>query len=201
MTCRVILEFTLVRNRTAVCSGQSLIRMACRDILKFTQVRNLTFEGKFLYFEESFQVMLPFKVVPPNRLFAEIWKNNLVRRQCCGSVKFWYGFRCGSRSSDSHLWLLDPDAQKHTDPNPDADPEHWCIYIILQGRKFIMKSLNSRNRGFLTSFAWWWKDPDRSRFRTCDYNESGCESGRAKNIWILRIRICCGSGSATLWET
>jgi hypothetical protein len=27
------------------------------------------------------------------------------------------------------------DAQKHmdpTDPNPDADPEHWYIYIILQ---------------------------------------------------------------------
>jgi hypothetical protein len=67
MTCRVILEFTLVRNRTAVCSGQSriLIQMACRDILKLTQVRNPTFvegkikERKVLIFEESFQVMLP----------------------------------------------------------------------------------------------------------------------------------------------
>ena len=56
-----------MRNRTAVCSGQSriLIQMACRDILKLTQVRNPTFvegkikERKVLIFEEFFQVMLP----------------------------------------------------------------------------------------------------------------------------------------------
>jgi hypothetical protein len=40
----------------------------------------------------------------------------------------------------------------------------FCRYIyIIQRYKDIMKSQNSRNQGFLTSFAWWWKDPDLNR--------------------------------------
>ncbi len=34
------------------------------------------------------------------------------------------------------------------------------IYIILHRWKIIKKSQNSRIKGFLTIFAWWWKDPD-----------------------------------------
>jgi hypothetical protein len=43
------------------------------------------------------------------------------------------------------------EAQKHTDP--DADSEHWYIFIILQREKFIKKLQNSRSKGFLSFFA------------------------------------------------
>ncbi len=78
----------------------------------------------------------------------------------------WYGSGCGPGSSDPYLWLTDPDAdpgaQKHTDPTdpdpcPDAGPEHWEIYVILQ-RKKSPKEVTQQQKVFLTLFAWWWKD-------------------------------------------
>ncbi len=78
------------------------------------------------------------------------------------SVTFCYG----SGSSDPYLLLTDPDEDpggpKHTDPtDPDADSEHWSIYIILQRQIVIYKLQNSRSQGFFLSiFASWWKDPE-----------------------------------------
>ncbi len=37
-------------------------------------------------------------------------KSCVMLHQCWGSVTFWYGSGCGSRSSDPYLWLTDPSA-------------------------------------------------------------------------------------------
>jgi hypothetical protein len=36
------------------------------------------------------------------------------------------------KDPDPYIWLLDPDDQKHADPVPDPDPQHWYrIYIAV----------------------------------------------------------------------
>jgi hypothetical protein len=37
--------------------------------------------------------------------------------------------------------------------NPDLDPEHWYIYIILPRLEVIKKSQNSRNQGYSYYFC------------------------------------------------
>ncbi len=59
---------------------------------------------------------------------------------------------------------------------------------------------NSRNQGFLTSFAWWWKvsEPDPVLVT----NGSGCGSGRPKNIriWSPSTDLICGITGGECWR-
>ncbi len=91
-------------------------------------------------------------------------------------MKFWYGSRSESGSSDPYLWLMDPDPDpaifvsdlQNFSKNLFIFPSFFLItfwryiYIIFQRLKFINKSHNSRNQCFLTICAWWYKDPDPS---------------------------------------
>ncbi len=109
-----------------------------------------------------------------------------------------YGSWCGSGSSNPYLCLTDPDprirkAQKHrdfTDPDPDADPEHW--------ERVIKKSQNSINQGFSYYFCLMMEGAGAGSVLVT--NGLGCGSGRPTNIRSCRSGCgCgCGSGSTTL---
>jgi hypothetical protein len=75
------------------------------------------------------------------------------------------------RMVDPYLWRIQMQirvAQKHTDPDldPDADSEHWYIYIIFRRWKVIKKLQNSTNQGFsyYSIFDWWRKDPEPDQY-------------------------------------
>ncbi len=137
-----------------------------------------SFKWKFLYFEESFQVMLPYKVFPPTRLFADIKKINLVRLRIRDIfVRIRIRIRIlGSAPLTNGSGCLKHRYGSESDANADPDPEHWYIYIILQRWKNHKEEIKVF---FLVMLD---DGRIRSRFRTCDYNVSGCESGRPKNI-------------------
>ncbi len=94
--------------------------------------------------------------------------------QCCGSMTFWCGSGCGSRSCYFHHW---PSRRKKTNFSKKVflHITFWrYIFIIFQRQKVKKKSQNSRNQDFsyypLTT-------------------ESGSGSRRPGNTWIPWIRI------------
>jgi hypothetical protein len=117
---------------------------------------------------------------------------SLSRKQCWGSVTFWYG----SGSEDPYLWLTDPDP---------ARPSRWqlnksffylvFLYYFLKLHlhhfskiKVIKKSQNIRNEGF----SYYFLLEERRSGAGAVPGTNGSGSGRAKKFESY------GSGSPTL---
>ncbi len=101
--------------------------------------------------------------------------------RCSGSVKFWYG----SGSSDPYLWrprILLFSSLTFKMPNNLIFFQIFFAFYFLKLHLHHSSQIKSHKKspeisGFLTNFAWWWKDPDPDG------------SGRPKNLRILRIRF------------
>ncbi len=129
------------------------------------------------------RICFPDQKVKKNSLLVFKEKGS---KQCCGSVTYWD--RSESGSSDPYF------SQRIRYPNPDPatfvsdhqeGKKYSCIYIIFHRWKGIKKLHNSRNKGF-SSFYCLMIEGSESVPLT---NGSRSGSGRATNIWILRIRI------------
>ncbi len=120
----------------------------------------------------------------------------LTYEQCCGSM----AFCCGSGSAVPCLWLMDPDPFIFVINLQDANKKQiflkvFCLLLFectftsffedKRSNRSHRTVGNSRNKVFLTIFAWWlMKKGSGSIHRK---RRSG--SRRPKNIWIRRITI------------
>ncbi len=93
----------------------------------------------------------------------------IIRRQCCGSVTFWYG----SGSANPYHWLPDLDPDTAFSSGADKMPTKKCFLLEFFAYFFLNvhlkqfsqivkeKSRNSKNHSFLSFLAFWWMtDPD-----------------------------------------